>query len=367
MSPVKTRLVRSGKEKADPNLAELAKLVRLGISVHFELNPSSAIKRTEKERKDKLDELRSYIFEFSHLPYLIRTGSIDTLFDLFVLATVKKKTRLSVDELRHFIGSNEIMTPTIVLCRDEFLVFFSELETAAYSGAARTLRCILETALDACEFQCEDGRPTWKMLYEQFRAVTKMPKKDQAQEYRTLLTRYNATAAFRERHRIHERNKRIAPSFVETVNRVNARQIFHESPQLDKELKKAYEVLSDYVHPSLTKLENLGRLLSLEGIKHKTDEIKLDFDPTAFDDICELGIKTLDAVQFLYVMSISNFLGYENVGDFLNKAALHKTGISPRLSSKASSLLDLPFSSRLRRRMSKKRATIRQTGTPKRP
>jgi hypothetical protein len=45
------------------------------------------------------------------------------------------------------------------LCINEFYVFLSELQTATYNVSARSLRYILETALDACDFQSDVNRP----------------------------------------------------------------------------------------------------------------------------------------------------------------------------------------------------------------
>jgi hypothetical protein len=150
---------------------------------------------------------------------------------------------------------------------------------------------------------------------------------------------HNAWVAFLERYRLYEKAKRIAPTFRELVNDLNCRQLFGEAPQMSDELKSIYGVLSDYVHPSSSKFENaIG----------KKAEINPSFSPKEFDIVLELGKRVLDAVQFLYVVTIAHFYGFETGRSFLQDIA-KRTSISVlgKEPKKNLDFLSLPFSRRL--------------------
>jgi len=234
--------------------------------------------------------------------------------------------------LHKFLACNEVMTPTIWLCANEFAAFLSELQAAVYSGAARTLRCILETAVEACNFQTERSRPVSKMLLKEYRLIAEKPKRKE--KLQLLLIQYNAMASFMERYRIYEQTRRIAPSFKELVNRLKSREVFEEAPQIVDDLKRVYETLSDYVHPSSVKIRRL--------IERKESPFPR-FDSDDFDTFFQLGLKAFDIVQFLYIKSMSHFFGFRNAKAFLkNFAQMIVLG-----KSVAPSFLNLPHTKRI--------------------
>ena len=234
-----------------------------------------------------------------------------------------------------FIAYNEVLTPTLFLCINEFYDFISELQVAAYGGAARTLRCILETATEACEFQTEDNRATCaSLMVEYYSVVSSRGEKN----LERLLVDYNAWVAFLERYRIYEKTKRIAPSFRELVNNLKSRELFREAPKASDELKNIYEKLSDYVHPSSSKFADM--------IEEKKRMHVRSFEAKEFDTIWELGLKVLDLVQFLYIESMGHFFDFKNGKDFLKDFS----GLVV-FSSKSDTdfFLSLPFSKQLSR------------------
>lgn len=194
------------------------------------------------------------------------------------------------------------------------------------------MRCILETAVQACDFQSESDRPTYEELIKEYDLLVKTPNGQE--KTLSFMMRHNAWAAFLERYRVYEQTKRIAPSFRERVNRLKSREIFQEAPQFTDVLKRTYETLSDYVHPSSKKME---RQLELRAL------LVPRFDSKEFDVIYALSLKTIDIVQFLYVKALSQFFGFEDAKEFLK--ALAKIVEFP--SEIAASFLRLPFSKRL--------------------
>jgi len=301
--------------------------------------PYAAIKATRKNRKEKIDDFMAYLTVLSFFPL-----NIKIFFPLYIVVNKpklmkfyfgkKKPQRTYSDELNSLLSYNEVMSPTADLCMDEFVVFLSELQIAGYSGAARTLRYILETAVEACEFQTERDRPTFGMLVKEHISFATRSKKNR--KLRSLFIRYNAWASFIERYKIYEKTKRIAPSFRELVNNLNSRQIFDEAPLISNELKATYNVLSDYVHPSLTKFE---KIKEKEGLPHGFSR----FNSKEFDTIYELGVKTLDIVQFLYLKSIAFFFDFKTVKEFLRDLA----ELVSFKSKRENTFLTLPFSKRV--------------------
>lgn len=301
--------------------------------------PYGVIRKTRKNRKDKIQDFIAYLTVLSFFPLNMKI--FFPLYTVFNKPKLKKfylgkkrPQRTHDDELYTLLSYNEVMSPTADLCMDEFVVFLSELQVAGYSGAARTLRYILETAVEACEFQTERNRPTFGMLVKEHISFATLSKKKR--KLRSLFIRYNALASFIERYKIYEKTKRIAPSFRELVNSLNSRQIFEEVPLVSDELKVTYSVLSDYVHPSLTKFE---KIMEKEGSPHGFSR----FSSKEFDTIYELGVKTLDIVQFLYLKSIAFFFDYKTVKEFLRDLAKLVSFKSKR----EISFLALPLSKRV--------------------
>jgi len=250
---------------------------------------------------------------------------------------IAKKSSRKFQNFMNFVAYNEVLTPTLFLCIKEFYDFLSELQVAAYDGAARTLRCILETATEACEFQTEDNRATCTNLMEKYYAVVSSRGR---KRFERLLVDYNAWVAFMERYRLYEKTKRIAPTFKELVNNLKSRELFQEAPKASDEFKNIYEKLSDYVHPSSTKFADM--------IEKKKRPSFRSFKAKEFDTIWELGLKTLDLVQFLYIKSIAYFFDFKNGKDFLkdlSKRQIFSTKIA------ADFFLSLPFSKRLSSRV----------------
>jgi len=272
-------------------------------------------------------EFWEYIAEFEFFIIYAMMSPVGALLK-FRNKDLPKIRKKALNDLLSILQRNEVLTPTMGLCANEFSTFMSELQACAYDGAARTLRCILETAVEACEFQTEEQRPTAKTLLDELTPLFASKKK--RDDATLFITGHNAWVAFLERYRTYEKSKRIAPTFKELVNDLNSRQLFSEAPKISDELKCTYEILSDYVHPSSSKFER-----AIKG-KH---ELELTFNPKDFDIILDLGKRILDTIQFLYIVTIAHFLNYKTGREFLKEVA--RTGQMP---SKLPRSVCLPFS-----------------------
>ena len=135
------------------------------------------------------------------------------------------------------------------------------------------------------------------------------------------------------RYQTYEKSKENCANFKELVNDLNSRQLFSEAPQISDELKCIYEILSDHVHPSSMKFEK-----AISGKRRLGPR----FNHKDFDTILELGKRTLDAVQFLYIVTIAHFLEFKTGREFLKDIA--GTSKAPPLS-----FFSLPFSKRISR------------------
>jgi hypothetical protein len=217
-----------------------------------------------------------------------------------------------VEALFSLLRHNEVITPTLFLCLKESLSFLYELQSSIYSGAARTLRCILETAIEACEFQSQKHRPKLMEIIEGFPPdkMKELKEEEKIRELRSLLGKYNAWISFKESYVIHEQTKRIAPSFVERVNRLKKREFFSDSPKISDDIKTTYETLCDYVHPSSERIEH-----HMEN--YGTFVPRLNSED--FAKINELSLKTFDIVQFIYIKAMAHFLGFEDAKKFLEE------------------------------------------------
>jgi len=318
------------------------------VTVRFGLPdaPYREIRRTRKARRNKIKEFLNYLacFETTSLAVVIRVPFImrRSLFKLLdaeakdhkkrIKPVLQKRFSKDFDDLFDWLLYNQVIHPTMRLCREEFLVYISELQAAIYSGAARTLRCILETGVEACVFQAEESRlPLPALIKEYYSLINREKSKN---PIHSLLTKHNAWVAFMERYRIYEKTKRIAPSFKELVNDLNSVEAFQECPQTSNEIKTVYEALSDYVHPSSAKF---GKLLAGKKLAQQS------FNAEEFDTIYDLGLKILDIVQFLYLKSMSSFFGFPTSKGFLNELA-EEISLDPAL---AKFFLTLPFSKTL--------------------
>ena len=148
-------------EKETTKAAVTAKRKKKGIEItlSFQLKDTlyGIIRKTRKERGNEITEFRNYTAGFNFIGI---TAVLSPLF-IFLKNPSKGLTKLkkkAFSDLLRIPQYNEVVTPTIMLCADEFEIFMSELQAGAYSGAARTLRCILETAVEACEFQTDGHR-----------------------------------------------------------------------------------------------------------------------------------------------------------------------------------------------------------------
>ena len=296
--------------------------VTLRVKISHPETPYSVIKQSRKACKDQLDVL------FKHLGALGFLTAYTQIARIFA-PTIAKKLEAKI--WTEFIDQNEILTPTMRICEGELQGTVYELLAGVYSGAARTLRYVLEIAVEACVFETDIGRPTYKNLTDEYRSST--TGKGIVSRIRPLI-RYNLWASFTERYNIYEQTKRIAPSFAEQVNVLNSRQLFQESPEVQSELKKIYETLSNYSHLSLYQIERALR---------KREPLQPRFDSRQFETVYQLALRVLDVIQFIYVKSISHFYGHQSATSFLRDLSL-KIQI-PK--DDIDSFLRLPFCSRL--------------------
>ena len=319
----------SEKETSKPIVTRKKAEKKFNIRFTFQVKgtPYGAIRKTRKERGKIIDEFWEYFTDFLILGLIAAMSPVRIFFKSHNKDFPKLRKK-AVNDLLTTLQHNEVLTPTMRLCANEFYTFMSELQACAYNGAARTLRCILETAVEACEFQTEEYRPIGKTLVSELAPSLASQKK--GEEGISFMIRHNAWVAFPERYRTYEKSKRIAPTFKELVNDLNSRELFNEAPKICDELKCIYEILSDYVHPNSVKFER--------AINGKY-ELNLIYNPKDFDIILELGRRTLDAVQFLYITTIARFLNYKTGREFLKDPAMRALVFSKRTTRTS-----LPFS-----------------------
>jgi len=295
---------------------------RMTIDIDFSHSPHDVITETTNKKKDEIDVL------IAHLGALY-------MFALFIptFGVVRSKIHGSSEYWSTFMTYNEVLTPTIRICGTEFQGLVSELSTGAYNGAARTLRYVLETAIQACVFQTESKRSTYATLLTDYRSALDPSGQPASLE---LFMKNNSWLSFIERYNVYEQTNRIAPTFAELVNILNSRELFQEAPDLSSEIKKVYKTLSDYVHLNASKIES--------QLKRKKISPPI-FDPNQFDIIFELALRVVDAIDFAYVKSISHFFGYNNCEEFLQELSMHLE-IAPQYRDQ---FLNLPFCSKLSR------------------
>lgn len=273
-------------------------LVEMTVTFKIDETPYTPLRRTRKICIDKIFDFMNYIASLWIIYVHIRTNLISIISKLDIYKDVYKTNFESI--LNEYFKKNEIISSSLLLCINEFANYLYELQVGTYSGAARTLRYILETAIDACEFQTDKKRLRINDL------INKATSKD---DIKSFLEYNNSQIAFLERYKIYEKTKRIAPTFRELINELNSREIFSESPKISDTFKQLYEKLSDYVHPSLKKIES--------HIK-KPKMLLPNYIEEEFFNIYELSLQVIDVVQFLFIKTLYYYNNFKNGKDFLN-------------------------------------------------
>lgn len=274
------------------------------IAISFPDSPYKMLREARKTRKNQIKELYNHYSVFSALPIITFVYPLSLQLQSRNKGSNTKPSQNKVfPAFTKFFKVNEILTPTLKLCSDEFYLFITELQIGSYNGAARSLRCILETAVEACEFQSEKHRPTCDILHAKYKAAFYSPNKERQSRIIDLFIRYNVWASFVERYNIYEKTSRIAPSFRELINNLNSLEFFLDAPQVLNELKTSFENLSDYVHPSAGKFVN-----ALDKLTSK----RFSFDAAEFDFMFQFGLKVFDISEFLHLRAISKFLNLTN-------------------------------------------------------
>jgi hypothetical protein len=283
--------------KKKRKLKKYAVSLSYSAAFSFKDTPYTPLRATRKYKGKEIAEFGNHIVALYTLALFLSLSS----WRIFAGKTsghpksVRERIR-DIEPLRY----SEILVPTLHLCVDEFVAFLSELQTAAYSGAARTLRYTLELATAACEFQTDPHRLTLEDV------VGICAKKNWIE----FMMNNNAWSAFIERSRLYEDTKRIAPTFKELVNRLASRGIFEENPQMAIDIRKAYEFLSDHVHPSTARIEN-----QLAGKERRP----IEYDPDQFKVIYDIGIKILDMVTCLFIESGSRYRNSPDAKEFVRE------------------------------------------------
>jgi hypothetical protein len=144
-------------------------------------------------------------------------------------------------------------------------------------------------AVEACEFQTDPSR----IRFNDLKNVIQSEK-----DTLSFNKYHNLWISFLEQYKTYENSKRSAPTFAEMVHKINARQLFEEAPEINTEIKKLYEKLSDYVHPDYLKIE------SYMLTNRKPYPI---FDEKGFITLYNYGLEVLDLVEFLYIVTIANY------------------------------------------------------------
>lgn len=280
--------------------------VKIEVSLRFKLpgTPYKPLRKTRQERKNKIGQLTCHLGGFYAIPLIMSMQGLQQCIN--GLEGIQRSYRKRLDELGVILKQNEVITPSIWMCVSEFMAFLSELQTADYGGSARTLRWILETTLKACEFQTNPLRPTAGLLISKYTSMIRAKAKRKQVQF--FMHQHNAWISFLERLRVYEETKRIAPSFRELVNKLRGREIFKHAPKLADELKRIYEALSNYVHPSVSKIA--------DQLEEKKPPIPR-FDIEEFEGIYSLAVKTLDIIEFVYVEALSHYHGFKDSRKFL--------------------------------------------------
>jgi hypothetical protein len=296
--------------------------VSVTLSIKLRDTPYQPLRETRKAQKNRLDEFASSIAWLHVLGTYLYTLKATSFGNETGWKYKVKKGATGVEFLRY----SEVLTPTIGLCANEFVVFLSELQTGTYSGAARTLRYILELAVASCEFQMQPRRTTLRDIIGAYKKKS----------FAHLITHDNAWSAFLERSRIYEETKRIAPTFKELVNRLNSTGTFQDSSEIGSDLKSTYEMLSDHVHPSSAWIERQLGARALQPVKYNPGEFRVIYDA---------ALRVLDMVIYLYVKSGSHYQNFGDAREFLGKMS-HDLKIEQPL---ARVFMKLAYSGRLAR------------------
>lgn len=267
--------------------------------------PYGVIRKTRKKRKNALDELTKSSGAIYGIYMICETCRVMSTIE-GATKSFKSLQSKRTEEISFLLIHGEVITPSVSMCASEFMTFLSELQSAGYSGSARTLRYILGVAIRACEFQTDTARVDAKSLMDLYVSMFKVKRK--RVQVISFLSQHNTWVSFLERLRIFEETRRIAPSINEMINTLNSREIFKKAPQLLNELKQVYNALSDHVHPSTEKIAK-----QLETKKLLT----LKFDAEEFDNITELSLKVIDMISFLYLKSLSLYYGFKDCSKFL--------------------------------------------------
>jgi hypothetical protein len=305
------------KKRTDKKSRQVRKItIQTTNKISFPETPYGEIRKTRKHCGEEISNLWESIASFYILLHYLEFNVVANVFR-------NLKKRADWEPMVTVISHNEVIRPTLFLCIRELNTFLYELQIASYNGAARTLRCIIETALEASDFQTQEHRPKFSELIDHYYELDEKQSSGKNNGLESVMLQHNAWVAFKERYKIHEQTKRIAPSFRELVNRLNSREFFIEAPEVNNALKEIYERLSDFVHPSSERIERQMEINPSPIPRFKKEQLTVMY---------ELSIQILDIVQFLYIKSMSHFLNYNSCKELLrdlSESAVESKEIAP--------------------------------------
>lgn len=322
----------SKKTKKDPPIL-IIKLDEINI------DPYTPLRRTQSKYKVKIEQFINQLLGLDAIKMYnsIMNHNYSTARGYSVEEEIGREIIISA------FYQNEIISHSISICTEEFYNYLYELHVASYSGAARSLRYILEMAVEACEFQTDPSR----IKFNDLKNIVQSEK-----GAISFVKYHNLWISFMERYKIYEDSKKLAPTFAEIVNKLNSRQLFKEDLNVNLEIKQFYEKLSDYVHPDYIKIESYLRT------NKKPYPI---FNEEEFMIMYNYGLAILDLIEFLYIQTTAHYHDKES-GKMLLKEYSEGVTIDGR---KRNYFMKLPHIKKLsgsiswQFRLKKKKITIR--------
>lgn len=266
-----------------------------GFEINFGLPEKDllVVKETRDKREKELKNIASNIAAFQTFGFLFSLPPITS--GIYVSGILKDEQAKHMDEVDHLIGTNEVLSPAMSLCYFELKTFLSELQYAAYNGAARTLRWILEYTLRACEFQTDPARPNANYLISNYLSLVRVGA--DRKHFAAFLSKHNARAAFIELYRYLEQNRQT-PSVNRLTGKLNQRKIFKLDTYISTFLKETYGYLCSRVHPGIQEMAPF-----ILDEKYAA----VQFDQDEFQKTYELTIQIIDSLLYLFTTCLSQY------------------------------------------------------------
>ncbi len=238
---------------------------------------------------------------YDHIEHI--TGSSLSLEDL--------KSRGLRPKWDDIIRNNNIVPFLMGLIEDQFKAFILQTIFGAYEGAPSNLRWILETVLRGAEFQTSESRPTVPAISKTIVAGGDVST--------------GAFHAFSELLDYQERFPSRKTTVREIVNALGSkpRNFFTDFGKAKEECVKLWKDLSKLAHttPKAIRKPVQSTVPSYAIISYLGN-----FSLPRFDELYNLGIRTVDLSYFLLTKVVAHYYGYQTAQDFLRVCARSVVG-----------------------------------------